>query len=535
MANMWEEVVEAKRANKRELTLTGQSVSNKIDKDGLQVSVFELTHLNFLEISNTCLDVLADNIGQLVNLNQLSLRNNKLHTVSSHIGKLSKLKFLDLSGNQLEAIPDVLHKVTALQSLNISLNKLSSLPNLCGLFHLIYLNFANNNCSSFPESILDEKFTQLSEIRGNNNKISSIPGNIKKLLALKILDLNDNALVSVPGELGDCPKLKDIFLKGNKLTDKRLQKLVEQCRSKQILDYVRSHCPKMVLVDNKNAGKGKLSKKGNKGVESSKTDEIVDKVKILHAGDTTLSVVVTAAVRDVRPYITACIVHQVNFQDGEKLEKFIAMQTRLHDTICEKRNLGTIATHDLNKINGKITYDARPPANIKLFPLGKNIELTAEELCAQLNKEAETLRKEKKKNVYSGIHKYLYLLKDKSHYPCLVDESSQVISFPPITNSSGTKVTEETKDIFVEVTGCSLSTCKEIMDALLLNMLQLGIGETGSQDTSNNSDTENDKSSKKGRQLIVEQVKVVDEEGKLRVVYPSRTDLQLDEITVLRE
>lgn len=37
--------------------------------------------------------------------------------------------------------------------------------------------------------------------------------------------------------------------------------------------------------------------------------------------------------------------------------------------------------------------------------------------------------------------RYLDLLKDKEHYPCLVDASDRVISFPPITNSNITKVT----------------------------------------------------------------------------------------------
>lgn len=36
----------------------------------------------------------------------------------------------------------------------------------------------------------------------------------------------------------------ELNLKGNKLTDKRLMKLVDQCRTKQVLDYVRDHCPK---------------------------------------------------------------------------------------------------------------------------------------------------------------------------------------------------------------------------------------------------------------------------------------------------
>ena len=36
--------------------------------------------------------------------------------------------------------------------------------------------------------------------------------------------------------------------------------------------------------------------------------------------------------------------------------------------------------------------------------------------------------------------RYLYLLTDKTQYPCLLDGEGTVISFPPITNSDKTKV-----------------------------------------------------------------------------------------------
>ena len=43
----------------------------------------------------------------------------------------------------------------------------------------------------------------------------------------------------------------------------------------------------------------------------------------------------------------------------------------------------------------------------QLIPLLKRNEKTAAALVAQLRKEAEDLRKEKKRNTISGIHKYV--------------------------------------------------------------------------------------------------------------------------------
>jgi hypothetical protein len=82
------------------------------------------------------------------------------------------------------------------------------------------------------------------------------------------------------------------------------------------------------------------------------------------------------------------------------------LQTKLHDTICEKRNAATIATHDLDSLCPEnIIYTAFPPSEIKICPLGRTEFVTGSELFAQLQRKADELRKEKKRNVYSGIHK----------------------------------------------------------------------------------------------------------------------------------
>jgi DNA transposition AAA+ family ATPase len=54
----------------------------------------------------------------------------------------------------------------------------------------------------------------------------------------------------------------ELNLKGNKLNDKRLLKLVDQCHSKQVLEYIRQHCTSASSgIDTSAAGKGKFKKK----------------------------------------------------------------------------------------------------------------------------------------------------------------------------------------------------------------------------------------------------------------------------------
>lgn len=85
----------------------------------------------------------------------------------------------------------------------------------------------------------------------------------------------------------------------------------------------------------------------------------------------------------------------------------------------------------------------------------RNKIYTGASLFQQLQTEADNLRKEKKRNVYSGIHKYLYLLEGKPMFPCLLDASEQVISFPPITNSDVTKMSVNTDTMLIEVTSAT--------------------------------------------------------------------------------
>lgn len=110
---------------------------------------------------------------------------------------------------------------------------------------------------------------------------------------------------------------------------------------------------------------------------------------------------------------------------------------------------------------GDLTYTAMPPAELKIKPLMRDGICTAATLFKQIQTEAENLRKEKKRNVYSGIHKYLYLLEGKALFPCLLDSSQQVISLPPITNSDVTKMSPSTETMLVEVTSTtSYTVCR---------------------------------------------------------------------------
>ena len=116
----------------------------------------------------------------------------------------------------------------------------------------------------------------------------------------------------------------------------------------------------------------------------------------------------------------------------------IQAQEKLHETIGRKRKKVAIGIHDLNKVKLPITY--KPVEDISFIPLNW-------EKKANIN---EILTKHEK-----GV-KYAHLVKDKP-YPMLFD-SEGVISFPPIINSDRTKLSETTKNFFIDVTGTHLET-----------------------------------------------------------------------------
>ena len=87
-----------------------------------------------------------------------------------------------------------------------------------------------------------------------------------------------------------------------------------------------------------------------------------------------------------------------------------------------------------------------------------------------------------------------------------------------------------TRDLLLEVTGdSSLDLCKSIMDKLLQHMLEMGLGDSDQSCSGDKSSLDNGHA-----KLTIEQVRIIDQRGQLRVVYPSRTDLRSDAFTTTR-
>lgn len=78
----------------------------------------------------------------------------------------------------------------------------------------------------------------------------------------------------------------------------------------------------------------------------------------------------------------------------------------------------------------------------------------------------DTLRNDQK------LKKYLHIIEDFDKYPVFYDQKRQVLSLPPIINSDTTKISMNTKNVFIEVTGTELTKCKIVLAILACQFSQ---------------------------------------------------------------
>ncbi|XP_064028363.1 leucine-rich repeat-containing protein 47 [Pogoniulus pusillus] len=577
-AAAWPELEAAARERRRELALPGPAVAERVAAGGgrLPAQLLALPLLQSLELSGCpALRELGPGLAAaLPALHTLVLRGNALGPAGLGAGlggQLPALRILDLSGNGLEELPAALGGTAEpaagapagpaafpqLRSLNLSGNRLRELgPGLAGAApQLQSLLLSGNRLRALPGGLLPSGtaglFPLLSQLEAADNEVEELGADIAALPALKSLDVANNQLRELPAALADCPRLKEANFRGNQLKDKRLEKMVNGCQTKAILEYLRAGGRGKGKGESsrEEARKKKREKQQQKDGRDGEQDELEEAskllVKVLHITENPAPLVVkaTPGVRDVRAFIVCCVLRGVNLRPGNAMRRFLSLQTKLHEDLCEKRTAATIATHDLQLVKAPLTYDVQPPDQLKITPLGRK-EIKAKDLLRQLQLEAEEQRKQKKRQNISGLHRYLQLLDGKDNYPCLLDAEGAVISFPPITNSEKTKIRKDTQDLFLEVTSdSSLQICKDVMDTLILKIAELNRSTLENKEHSGSDD---DSHAHHGPvslsppavtpPLVVEQVRVVDTDGNLKVLYPSKTDLAMVSslLTVLR-
>lgn len=179
------------------------------------------------------------------------------------------------------------------------------------------------------------------------------------------------------------------------------------------------------------------------------------KNRVIPTKHSNYKIIVEPSVLEVRPAIAAFIVKGIKLNDTILTQSF-QFQEKLHETLCRDRKKGSIGLYDISKISTTIIYKALPLTEIKFKPLDHQTAMRGDEII---------------KNTDKGI-KYGSLIGNKA--PLLADENGIVLSMPPIINSEDTRVTTNTKDILIDVTGFDREFVTNVGRIIAYNLAERG-------------------------------------------------------------
>jgi len=168
---------------------------------------------------------------------------------------------------------------------------------------------------------------------------------------------------------------------------------------------------------------------------------------------------VEESVNEVRPFIVSGIVRGVTMSD-ELIASLMEAQEKLHLTLGRKRKKVAIGVHDMRNLKPPFVYKAVDPKSVKFAPLGYVSPMDMDEILQRHEKGME----------------YAWILEGKDKYPIILDSEGQVLSFPPIINGIVTSVTEETTEIFLDLTGTDINALNSA-----LNIIATMLAERGGQ------------------------------------------------------
>jgi len=160
----------------------------------------------------------------------------------------------------------------------------------------------------------------------------------------------------------------------------------------------------------------------------------------------------------VRPYTVCAVVKDLKVTQAF-LSQMIQLQEKIAGSLGRNRKEVAIGVYDFDKIKPPIKFTTVKPDEIKFIPLDFKEALTPREILEKHPKGRE----------------FGHLLAGKKEYPIFIDARNEVLSMPPIINSeySG-KVTEETKNVFIECSGFNLRFLMPALNVMVTAMAERG-------------------------------------------------------------
>jgi phenylalanyl-tRNA synthetase beta chain len=170
-----------------------------------------------------------------------------------------------------------------------------------------------------------------------------------------------------------------------------------------------------------------------------------------------INIEVDPELKNIRPYISFGIVENVDLS-GNKLKQIMDFQEDLHWVIGRDRKKVAIGIHNLDVIEPPFFYKAADPDENSFVALETEDEMSLREILENHKKGA----------------KYAHLIEKFDKYPLIVDANGNVLSMPPIINGELTKLTENTKNILIDVTGTDEKAVNYALNIIMTSFAEVG-------------------------------------------------------------
>jgi phenylalanyl-tRNA synthetase beta chain len=181
-------------------------------------------------------------------------------------------------------------------------------------------------------------------------------------------------------------------------------------------------------------------------------------IKQYSAGASIVEVNVSPQLYGIRPYICCSVVKNIHLSDNI-IKGIMHLQDKLDQTNGRNRQKTSIGIYNFDLIKPPIEYAAVKPADVKFVPLGFEEQMSLDEILERHPK---------------GIE-YGHIVKRNPLYPMLFDSEGKVLSFPPIINSNDLgKITEDSRNLLVEVTGTLHKTVLNTLNLVTLALIDNG-------------------------------------------------------------
>ncbi|UJG44864.1 MAG: phenylalanine--tRNA ligase subunit beta [Candidatus Heimdallarchaeum endolithica] len=168
-------------------------------------------------------------------------------------------------------------------------------------------------------------------------------------------------------------------------------------------------------------------------------------------------VIVDPKLSKSRPFIACAIAKNVTLTDYN-IKQLMQLSEKIDHSYGRRRKRSSIGMYNLSMIKSPIQYKVIDK-NHKFIPLGYTEP-----------QDLETILETHEKGKEFG-----YIVKSYGHYPILLSADGLTLSMPPIINSNDVgRVTEETTDMLIEVTGTHLCTVHVVLNILCQTLADLG-------------------------------------------------------------